>query len=144
MTGTYRSPMPRSGRPVLALLAVGACLALVTASGSTATAADPLTPPAVPRAVCGAGSVPETGIQGRVSAADVTAGKVKDGFRCNLVQIGHVGTSGGYKVERYVDKAGHECAYFDTTLLFPTNATNIAQQGTGVAVVDMTNPAKPV
>jgi hypothetical protein len=136
--------MPRSGRPVLALLAVGACLALATASGSTATAADPLTPPAVPRAVCGAGSVPETGIQGRVSAADVTAGRVKDGFRCNLVQIGHVGTSGGYKVERYVDKAGHECAYFDTTLLFPTNATNIAQQGTGVAVVDMTNPAKPV
>lgn len=136
--------MLRSGRPVLSLLALAGCLALGTASGPTASAADPLTPPTTPRAVCGPGAIPETGMQGRVSAADVTSGKAKNGFRCNLVQIGHVGTSGGYKVERYVDKAGHECAYFDTTLLFPTNATNIAQKGTGVAVVDMTNPAKPV
>jgi hypothetical protein len=88
--------------------------------------------------------MPETGMQGRVSAADVAAGKVKNGFRCNIVQVGHVGSSGGYKVERYVDKAGHECAFFDTTLLFPTNAANVAQKGTGVAVVDMSDPAKPV
>ena len=45
---------------------------------------------------------------------------------------------------RYVDRAGHECAYYDTTLLFPTNALNLSANPTGVAVLDMSNPAKPV
>jgi hypothetical protein len=134
--------MRRSGRPLL-LLGIAAAALVAAAIAPAASAADPPLLP-TPRAVCGPGSVPETGMQGRVSAADVTSGKAKNGFRCNMVQIGHVGTSGGYKVERYVDKAGHECAYFDTTLLFPTNAANIAQKGTGVAVVDMSNPAKPI
>ncbi|MDT7536789.1 MAG: hypothetical protein QOI82_374 [Actinomycetota bacterium] len=133
--------MPQSGRPLLVLAISAAVLTATTAP--TAAAGDPPLVPA-PRAVCGPGAIPETGMQGRVSAADVNSGKVKNGFRCNITEIGHVGSSGGYKVERYVDKAGHECAYFDTTLLFPTNATNIAQKGTGVAVVDMANPAKPV
>ncbi|MEO6204527.1 MAG: hypothetical protein ABIO67_03980, partial [Mycobacteriales bacterium] len=79
-----------------------------------------------------------------VPAADVAAGKVADGFRCNIEVVGHSGVSGGFKVERYVDKAGHECAYYDTTLAFPSNIANIAQKGTGVAVLDMTDPAKPV
>ncbi|GAC1610979.1 MAG: hypothetical protein NVS3B26_20920 [Mycobacteriales bacterium] len=134
-------------RAPFVLVALGGVLAIAGSTASTAaaaTAAAGSTPPATPRASCGPGGIPETGIQGRVSAADVAAGKVRHGFRCNIVQIGHVGTSGGYKVERYVDKAGHDCAYYDTTLLFPTNAANIAQKGTGVAVVDMHNPAQPV
>ena len=131
--------MLRPARPVLALLAAGSCLALL----STAEAAVP-TPPPTPRATCGPGSVPETGMQGRVSAADVAAGKVAKGFHCNMVEVGHSGLSGGFKVERYVDKAGHECAYYDTTLLFPSNLANIAQKGTGVAVLDMTDPRHPV
>jgi hypothetical protein len=48
---------------------------------------------------------------------------------------------GGFKVERYVDAAGHECAYYDTTLLWPTNALD--QEG-GVNVLDMADPAHPV
>ena len=37
-------------------------------------------------------------------------------------RIGQHGSTGGFKVRRYVDKAGRECAYYDTTLLFPINA----------------------
>jgi hypothetical protein len=51
-----------------------------------------------------------------------------------------MGTVGGFKVERYVDAAGHDCAYYDTTLMFPTNALDA--EG-GVNVMDMSNPAKP-
>src|SRR5689334_19383791 len=121
---------PRVLVAVLAVAALGLTGSVLPPANAAVVA-----PPPTPRATCGPGSLPETGMQGRVSAADVAAGKVKNGFRCNMVQIGYVGSSGGYKVERFVDKAGHECAYFDTTLLFPTNAANIAQKGTGVAVV---------
>jgi hypothetical protein len=51
---------------------------------------------------------------------------VAKGYRCNLTPFGEHGPSGGFKVERYVDEAGHECAYYDTTLLFPTNAGNLS------------------
>src|SRR4051812_37477429 len=96
------------------------------------------TPNATPRPHCRRGSHRETGMQGRVPAG------TKGGFACNLKQLSHFGKSGGYKVWRFVDKAGHVCAYYDTTLLFPTNARNLSKQPTGVAVLDMTNPSKPV
>ena len=35
---------------------------------------------------------------------------------------------GGYKALRFTDKAGHECAYYDTTLLFPTNAQTLSER----------------
>ncbi len=97
-----------------------------------------------PRPVCGPGSVPETGIQGQVPAADVAAGKVAGGFRCNIEVVGRSGSSGGFKVERYVDETGRECAFYDTTTAFPTNAVNLPDEMTGVAVLDMTDPSKPV
>jgi hypothetical protein len=131
--------MPRGKAPFALIVLIG----LLIATGAASPAKASTDPAPAPRARCGPGSVPETGIQGRVSTADVTTGRVKTGFRCNIVQVAHVGSSGGYKVERYVDRAGHECAFFDTTLLFPLNAANIAQKGTGVAVVDMSNPSKP-
>jgi LVIVD repeat len=94
---------------------------------------------ATPRPVCGPGSRPETGLQGRVPSNSPAAG-----FTCNTSLVGHEGKSGGFKVMRFVDRAGHECAYYDTTLLFPTNAENLGSEPTGVAVLDMANPAKPV
>ena len=106
------------------------------ALGRAAQAGPPLT--ATPRAQCGPGSRPETGIQGRVPAS------ARAGFTCNLSLVGREGEGGGFKVVRYVDKAGNECAYYDTTLLFPLNAQNLGDQPTGVAVLDMANPAKPV
>ncbi|MGI8610581.1 MAG: LVIVD repeat-containing protein [Candidatus Dormibacteria bacterium] len=92
-----------------------------------------------PRAHCGPGGMPETGRQGRITQADLDSGRAAQGFQCNLAVLGHFGQRGGYKVERYVDKAGHECAYYDTTLLFPKDAVLAA----GVNVLDMTDPAHP-
>src|SRR3954452_13956672 len=94
---------------------------------------------ATPRAHCGPGSKPEPGIQGRVPA-----GSAAQGLWCNMTMLSHSGTSGGFKVLRYVDDAGHECAFYDTALLFPLNAFNLNSQGVGVAVLDMSDPSKPV
>lgn len=101
---------------------------------------------ATPKAVCGPGSRPETGMQGRVPRAEVDSGRAAMGYTCNTTMVGSyltpnmAGTVGGFKVERYVDKAGHDCAYYDTTLLFPTNASGA--EG-GVNVMDMSDPTKP-
>jgi hypothetical protein len=94
-----------------------------------------------PQAPCAPGSRPETGRQGRVPAADYPTGRAALGYTCNVTDIGHEGDSGGFQVHRYVDKAGHECAFYDGTLLFPTNEPNSPG---GVVVLDMANPAKPV
>lgn len=110
----------------------------------TRAAEPPLVP--VPRADCGPGSRPETGIQGRVSTEDHASGRAAEGFTCNTEVVGSFtepnaeGTVGGFKVERYVDASGHECAYYDTTLLFPTDVTDSTA---GVNVLDMSDPANP-
>src|SRR5918992_6183963 len=71
----------------------------------------PLVP--TPRADCGPGSRPETGIQGRVSPEDHESGRAARGFTCNTKLVGPyskpnaLGTGGGFKGERYVDAAGH-------------------------------------
>lgn len=130
---------------LLAALAALAAAAPVIAHplGSSAAAGGPVSaaavPPASPRADCGPGDRPEPGIQGRVPG-----GKSGSGFFCNTRLLSHQGASGGFKVERFVDRAGRECAYYDNTLLFPINAVHLGEQPTGVTVVDMSNPAKPV
>src|SRR4051812_12959410 len=94
---------------------------------------------AAPRAKCGPGAKQEPDIQGRVPAGSASAG-----LWCNVTLIAHHGTSGGFKVFDYVDAQGHECAFYDTALVFPANAVNLNSNGVGVAVLDMANPAKPV
>jgi hypothetical protein len=100
-------------------------------------------PPATPRAHCGPGSRPETGRQGRVPLADYSNGRAAKGYYCNAVQVGHIGDTGGFKTFRYVDHAGHVCAFYDGTLLFPTMVFHNNETG-GVHVLDMSNPAHPV
>jgi hypothetical protein len=94
---------------------------------------------ATPVAPCGPGSHPEPGVDGRVPS-----GTGVNGLWCNMSEISHQGTSGGFKVFRYVDTQGHVCAFYDTALLFPTNAINAAGPSLGVAVLDMDDPAHPV
>jgi hypothetical protein len=94
---------------------------------------------ATPRAKCLTSAHPEPDIQGRVPE-----GSAAEGLDCNIKQIAHQGTSGGFKVYRYTDARGQECAYYDTALLFPLNAFNPAGPSVGVVVLDMSNPAKPV
>lgn len=138
----------RSRAPAVAIVAFGLVAAFSTFSASpTGAAPDPAGPDIgpTPKAVCGPGSNPETGTQGRVPRAEVDSGRASQGYSCNAVQLSHVGKSGGYKVERYVDRAGRECAYYDTTLLFPLNALNLSGGDlTGVAVLDMSDPTMPV
>jgi hypothetical protein len=97
----------------------------------------PLVP--VPRAKCGSGSHPEPSIQGRVPA-----GSANGGLNCNTQLISHQGESGGFKVLRYIDTRGHDCAFYDTALLFPFNAVRLSGESHGVAVLDMSDPRHPV
>lgn len=128
-----------------AVLVVGTALGL---SGGRASADLPLT--GVPRATCGPGSLPETDIQGRVPVADYRSGRAAQGYRCNTVQVGRHGKrsvlgSGGYKVQRYTDRTGRTCAYYDSALMVGTNVGNLLNgTGLGVVVLDMTDPARPV
>ncbi|HSW14896.1 MAG TPA: hypothetical protein VLI06_18770 [Solimonas sp.] len=130
---------------LLALLTAG--LAACGNSSGTGVTTPPPVGGATPKAVCGPGSRPETGMQGRVSPEDHDSGRAAAGFVCNTELVGSyivpnaIGTVGGFKVERYVDKAGHDCAYYDSTLLFPTN---ILDANVGVNVLDMSDPTQPV
>ena len=78
---------------------------------------------------------------------DHESGRAAKGYTCNAKLVGAYtkpspqGTVGGFKVERYVDAAGHDCAYYDTTLLFPTSLVDVES---GVNVLDMSNPANPI
>ncbi|MEN8820446.1 MAG: hypothetical protein ABF271_04990 [Abyssibacter sp.] len=133
-------------------LIVASCGVLVACSLAACSGSDtsPSTPVAqqgpVPKAACGPGSVPETGMQGRVSAEDHAEGRAAEGFRCNMEVVGSylvpnaIGTVGGFKVERYIDNQGNECAYYDSTLLYPTNALDAEA---GVNVMDMSDPSNP-
>jgi len=94
-------------------------------------------PAPVPRPTCRPNDRPETDIQGRVPAGN------PEGFTCNTTLVSQFGNSGGYKALRFTDRQGHECAYYDTTLLFPSNAQTLSEQPTGVAVLDMSDPANP-
>ena len=109
----------------------------------SAVGASPVpTPAALTDAACGPGSLPEV-TQGRAPSADFGSGRAAQGYTCNTEAAGHYGKSGGFKVLRYVDPAGHVCAYYDSTLLFPKDAVTNAE-GPGVFVLDMTDPAHPV
>ena len=106
----------------------------------------------VPRAECGPGAREETGIQGRVSRADHESGLAGQGLRCNTELVGQHsqekggvdgtihGSVAGYKVHRYIDDLGNECAYYDTSLLPPTN---VGDANLGVRVLDMADPSDP-
>ena len=101
----------------------------------------PTEPPfvATPLVPCGAGARPEPGVDGRVPA-----GSAANSLSCNVSLVGHEGTEGGFKVFRYVDTHGHECAIYDSTLMFPLNALNPGGGSEGVAVLDMKSHAHPV
>lgn len=137
---------------MVVLLAAGA---LAVSPSPTAAQPDAMTEPPllpVPRADCGPGAREETGIQGRVSRADHESGLAGQGLRCNTELVGQhtqekaglegtiVGTVAGYKVLRYVDDRGNECAYYDTSLLPPTN---VGDANLGVRVLDMEDPSDP-
>ncbi|MCU1587031.1 MAG: hypothetical protein JWN31_524 [Frankiales bacterium] len=123
---------------------------LVLIAGGSATGASSSAPAPTPGIACDRGSLPEK-LQGRAPSTDVASGRYAKGYRCNAIEVSHYGSTGGYRVERYVDKAGHECAFWDTTLLHPafvgqqlTGEAVGPNAGPGTWVMDMHDPAHPV
>jgi hypothetical protein len=94
-----------------------------------------------PKARCAKGDRPEGPIQGRVPAADYGNGRAAKGYTCNAAVLTRFGTNGGFRVARYVDRAGHVCAFYDSTLIFPRDVTDDTP---GTYVLDMKDPAHPV
>jgi len=127
-------------------LITAATLTAVTVAGGVSSGATGASAPyagPTPGIACDKGSLPEK-IQGRAPLADFNSGRAAKGYTCNAREISHYGAAiGGYRVERYVDKAGHECAYFDSTLLFPNNLADQGTEGPGTYVMDMSDPAHP-
>lgn len=103
----------------------------------------------VPRAECAPGDLVETDLQGRVPQADYDSGRAARGYRCNTELIGRHGArtvlgSGGYKVQRYTDRSGRTCAYYDSAMMVGTNVLGLLNgTGVGVVVLDMTDPTNP-
>jgi hypothetical protein len=129
-------------------------VAVVTLASTLATGradATIITPPALPRATCRASDIPERGLQGRLSPDDISSGYARNGITCNTDLVGRFGekgispgAAGGLKVLRYVDGAGHECAYYDTAAaVFLLNTPKLATTGVGVYVLDMSDPEHP-
>jgi len=90
----------------------------------------------VPRAECGPGSSPETGLQGQVPLADRESGRSAQGYSCNLDLVGRYGPAEGFEgAEWQMTWYGH-CAYYDTRY-------SGSQQRRGTIVLDVSDPARP-
>ena len=90
----------------------------------------------VPRADCGPGSRPETGLQGQAPLADRDSGRSAQGYSCNLDVVGRYGPAEGFEgAEFQMAWYGH-CAYYDTRL-------SGGQERRGTIVVDVSDPAHP-
>jgi hypothetical protein len=127
-------------------LVLATTCALTITGGAPTTAQDgaPRRLPPTKGIPCNKGSRPEK-VQGKAPLKDYESGRAAKGYYCNARMVSHFDAFfGGYRVERYVDKAGNECAFWDTTLLYPNNASDQEAQGPGVYVMDMSNPKEPV
>jgi hypothetical protein len=83
----------------------------------------------VPRADCGLGSMPETGLQGEVPVNDRNSRRSLQGYRCNLEVLGNAPGEGGSWQHAFY---GH-CAYYDSSF----------NSHIGTYVIDVADPAKP-
>ncbi|MDX6744839.1 hypothetical protein [Actinocorallia sp. A-T 12471] len=111
------------------LMAVG----LGTAAASPAVAGAAVSAK-VPRAHCGPGSRPETGLQGQVPLKDRKNGRSQRGYECNLELVGrYQGQGNGIVAASY-----GTCQYLGTVL-----PSAVAAKRPGVNVVDFKNPRKP-
>ena len=127
-------------RPVTAGLLAVACIALMGANGHVKPDDDAPIPLTVPKATCGPGDHPETGLQGQVPAALRAAGF--QGFNCNLELIGQSrGEGANWQTTQFKDSAGHRCAYHGTA---SPGRSLPGRQHFGVPVIDITNATNPV
>jgi hypothetical protein len=90
----------------------------------------------VPRAQCGTGSRPETGLQGQVPLADRESGRSSQGYSCNLGLVGHYGLPQGF------EGAGWQMTWYDHCAYYTTRLGGGQQRG-GTIVLDVSDPAHP-
>ncbi|HEX3732338.1 MAG TPA: hypothetical protein VHU91_05385, partial [Mycobacteriales bacterium] len=76
------------GSSWLVALVAAVTVALPVLAPSEAAARSAGSDSSVPRAQCGPGSRPETGLQGQVSVADRRSGRNRQGFSCNMELLG--------------------------------------------------------
>lgn len=121
------------------LLAAGAMSALaITLSGLMAVVshAEDTTGSAVPRAECGQGSSPETGLQGQVPERDRRSGRSREGYSCNMRLLGQYQGEGA----SWVDPSYGHCAYMATSF---GGIGTVTKRSQGVQVVDASDPEHP-
>jgi hypothetical protein len=99
----------------------------------------------VPKAVCGPGDKPETGLQGQVPAALRASGF--QGFSCNLQLLAQVrGEGANWQTTEWREgKEGKNkkvCAYHGTS--HPTAPPMLPREHPGVRAIDISDPTKPV
>ncbi|WP_420030251.1 LVIVD repeat-containing protein [Rhodococcus maanshanensis] len=132
----------RAGRA--AALAAAAALLLPMVSGAAAPQSDAPGKVLEEHAVatntaaladCGPGSLPETGLQGDVPAAERDNGRSTQGYRCNASALGGFAGRGAGIVSASYD----HCAYLGT--IFPGD---LLGPSPGVQVLDVSDPAHPV
>jgi hypothetical protein len=119
-----------------AVRALSVAVAVLTV-GLAAAPAAAATTATVPKAHCGPGSLPETGLQGEVPLADQMDGRSQMGYRCNLELLGRFAGNGGAIMSAWY---GH-CAYMATGYSSTDPDYNTLK---GVAVIDVSNPKHPV
>jgi hypothetical protein len=121
-----------ASRLLRVLSAVGAGLTVVAMAVPAAAAGFPTTP----KATCGPGSLPETGLQGEVPIADQFSGRSMQGYRCNLELVGRYAGNGGAIMMAWQD----HCAYMATGYS-PTDPDYDKKKG--VVVIDASDPRHP-
>lgn len=120
---------------MVAGLAVAVLIVSLSASGAGQVAvAGAAIDTKVPRANCGPGSVPETGLQGQVPLADRKSGRSRRGYSCNLQLISRYQGQG----QGTVGASYGTCQYLGTIL--PSAVTG---RHPGVNVIDMSDPRRP-
>jgi hypothetical protein len=99
-------------------------LAVLFVAGLLGVPGVPPAEAAAPR--CGPRDLPETGLQGEVPLADQLSGRAQRGYNCGLALVGHVALPGASANMAWAGR----CAFVATT-------------GSGITVVDVSNPAAP-
>src|SRR4051812_1763575 len=97
-----------SHTPSRLLAVAGVVVVVLVTLAAPATASDAF--PTTPKAKCGPGSLPETGLQGEVPLADQFSTRSMQGYRCNLELVGQYAGDGSAIMMAWQD----HCAYMPT------------------------------
>src|SRR4029079_6471172 len=101
----------------------------------------------VPKAVCGPGDKPESGLQGQVPIALRMQAGGFQGFSCNLQLLAQVrGEGANWQTTEWREDKGKNkkvCAYHGTAHPTFPSTTNLPRTNYGVRVLDISDPTKP-